>query len=116
MFQGNAAKIIQCYFRRAIEHRKYLKLKGAVLFLQTVIRAWLMAKRKSVIYKFSPIIVQEYSSGICLASDFYLLLSLQISQVSHLKSFSIVVQENRNSRKHMGGTSFLWLTGMALSN
>ncbi|XP_050211865.1 uncharacterized protein LOC126662021 [Mercurialis annua] len=55
----NAATFIQSHIRRSVVHSNYVKMKDAVLFLQTVIRAWLMMKQKSAPYKFSNHIVQE---------------------------------------------------------
>lgn len=49
----NAAKVIQSHFRRSIERRRYMKMKNAVSFLQSVIRAWLTARQKTALRKFS---------------------------------------------------------------
>ncbi|KAL6990794.1 hypothetical protein U1Q18_008916 [Sarracenia purpurea var. burkii] len=61
MERENAAKIIQSHFRRSMKHRDYLHIRNAVLFLQTVIRAWLAVKNKLPITKFCTSRVQELS-------------------------------------------------------
>lgn len=57
LYLENAAKIIQSHFRRLIECRNYLKVKSTVLFLQSVVRAWLKVKQISV------------TSNICTTKD-----------------------------------------------
>lgn len=106
--RGNAAKLIQCCFRRSIEHRKYLKIKRAVSFLQTVIRAWLTVKQKSVVYKFSPIIVQKYSSGRLKQLETfgrYIIFMVDRHGFVKLKSSTLLIQKAVRrwiSRKHQG--------------
>ncbi|XP_057512986.1 uncharacterized protein LOC130795050 isoform X2 [Actinidia eriantha] len=55
----NAAKIIQSHFRRSINRSNYLRIKNAVYFLQTVVRAWL--KKKSATSKSCTRRIQESS-------------------------------------------------------
>ncbi|KAG8634372.1 abnormal spindle-like microcephaly-associated protein homolog isoform X2 [Manihot esculenta] len=49
----NAATLIQSHLRRSIARHNFLKMMNSVLYLQTVIRAWLMVKQKSSFCKFS---------------------------------------------------------------
>ncbi|RVW45903.1 Abnormal spindle-like microcephaly-associated protein-like [Vitis vinifera] len=98
----------ECCFRRSIEHRKYLKIKRAVSFLQTVIRAWLTVKQKSVVYKFSPIIVQKYSSGRLKQLETfgrYIIFMVDRHGFVKLKSSTLLIQKAVRrwiSRKHQG--------------
>ncbi|KAI3710467.1 hypothetical protein L2E82_40250 [Cichorium intybus] len=43
----NAAKLIQSYFRRLVEHQKYTRIKKTVSFLQCVIRYWIAKRHKT---------------------------------------------------------------------
>ncbi|XP_021644616.2 uncharacterized protein LOC110638375 isoform X2 [Hevea brasiliensis] len=54
----NAATLIQSHLRKSIARHNFLKTVNSVLLLQSVIRAWLMVKKKSALYEFSTIMVQ----------------------------------------------------------
>ncbi|KAF2304980.1 hypothetical protein GH714_000847 [Hevea brasiliensis] len=54
----NAATLIQSHLRKSIARHNFLKTVNSVLLLQSVIRAWLMVKKKSALYEFSIIMVQ----------------------------------------------------------
>ncbi|XP_015574312.1 abnormal spindle-like microcephaly-associated protein isoform X2 [Ricinus communis] len=57
--KDNAATLIQSHFRRSIARYHFLKMKNAVLILQTVIRAWFMVKRISAPYRFCDDMIQD---------------------------------------------------------
>lgn len=61
----NAAVVIQSHFRRAIERKKYLKIKKAVSCLQSYMHAWLIAKQILKHNKISTTVIQGLSSENC---------------------------------------------------
>lgn len=45
-FAEDAARIIQSYYRRLVERRKFINLMNQISFLQRFIKAWLNRRRK----------------------------------------------------------------------
>ena len=45
-FAEDAARIIQSYYRRLVERRKFINLMHEISFLQRFIKAWLIRRQK----------------------------------------------------------------------
>ncbi|XP_059662135.1 uncharacterized protein LOC132308145 [Cornus florida] len=95
----NAAKIMQSHFRRIIERRSYLRIKNAVSFLQSVIRAWLTAKKKSAINGFSTSKVQVSSfERLKQSENFGRLMTFMVDRHDFVKLRQSVVIIQRATR------------------
>ncbi|THG11462.1 hypothetical protein TEA_007229 [Camellia sinensis var. sinensis] len=106
----NAAKIIQSRFRQSLARNNYLRIKNAVTFLQTVIRAWLAVKKKSAINKFCTSRVQEFSFEKQKQSDVlgrYITYMVDRHNFVKLKRFATIIEHATRawiSRRHHGGS------------
>ncbi|KAF5937819.1 hypothetical protein HYC85_025325 [Camellia sinensis] len=110
MQRENAAKIIQSRFRQSLARNNYLRIKNAVTFLQTVIRAWLAVKKKSAINKFCTSRVQEFSFEKQKQSDVlgrYITYMVDRHNFVKLKRFATIIEHATRawiSRRHHGGS------------
>ncbi|XP_010276054.1 PREDICTED: abnormal spindle-like microcephaly-associated protein homolog isoform X2 [Nelumbo nucifera] len=81
-----AAKIIQSNFRGLIVRHKFLKMKAAISFLQTVIRSWLMVKRRGVFINFNNVMVDQLSVGSQKHLDIFVRYSrFMVDRLSFIK-------------------------------
>ncbi|KAK9267758.1 hypothetical protein L1049_010192 [Liquidambar formosana] len=105
----NAAKVVQSHFRRYIEYRNYIKIKNAVSFLQTVIRAWLAVRPKSAFTKFNSFGVQEISCERWKQSEMfgrYIIFMVDRHGFAKLKRSALLIQQAARtwiSRRQQGG-------------
>ncbi|KAI8000682.1 hypothetical protein LOK49_LG09G00343 [Camellia lanceoleosa] len=108
--EENAAKIIQSRFRQSLARNNYLRIKNAVTFSQTVIRAWLAVKKKSAINKFCTSRVQELSfekqkqSGVL---GRYITYMVDRHNFVKLKRSATIIEHATRawiSRRHHGGS------------
>ncbi|CAN0852352.1 Abnormal spindle-like microcephaly-associated protein homolog [Linum grandiflorum] len=59
--QECAAIVIQSKFRKSREHQKYVRVKNAILILQSLLRAWILAKKKLASQEIAAITVQGFA-------------------------------------------------------
>lgn len=94
--RDNAAKVIQSHFRRLIECRNYLKVKSTVLFLQSVVRAWLTVKQISVASNICTTKYQHFPCEVYKQTEIfgrYFMFMANRHSFVNLKKYTLLIQK-----------------------
>ncbi|PIA27467.1 hypothetical protein AQUCO_07700024v1, partial [Aquilegia coerulea] len=94
--RGEASKTIQSHFRGLIARRKFLKIKSAACFLQSVIRAWLTLKMTKATNKCAFPMSKQLSLD-CQKHPYmvgrYLMFLVQRHSFVSLKKSALIIQQ-----------------------